>query len=143
MEKESRPGEKVYCNMQRREQRPNKQISKKCYTYGGSNLHVNECPASGKECRKCHKTRHFAAVCKSRPDGQHFAKSIKVQSNNLEHKHCGWSKRKDQTHRVQVLNRPRKVIPILAGKLFCHVNVHKKKTCCKVVNKWRKIAISR
>ena len=36
MEKESRPGEKVYSNMQRREQRPNKQISKKCYTFGGA-----------------------------------------------------------------------------------------------------------
>ena len=35
MEKESRPGEKVYSNMQVREQRPNKQTSKKCYTGGG------------------------------------------------------------------------------------------------------------
>ena len=61
--------------MQRREPRPNKRISKKCYTCEGSCLHVNECPASGKECRKCHKIGHFAVVCKSRPDGKHVTKS--------------------------------------------------------------------
>ena len=110
MEKESRPGEKVYSNMQRREQRPNKQISKKCYTCGGSYPQVNECPASGKECRKCYKIGRFAVVCKSRPDGKHVIKPTKIHGterrdhkvNNLEHKHCGCAKTgvKDQTYRA-------------------------------------------
>ena len=107
MEKESRPGEKVYSNMQRREQRPNKQISKKCYTCGGSYPHVNECPASGKECRKCHKIGHFAVVCKGRSDGKHVIKPTKIHGterrdhkvNNLEHKHCGCAKTGVKTER--------------------------------------------
>ena len=107
MEKESRPGEKVYSNMQRREQRPNKQRSKKCYTCGGSYPHVNECPALGKECRKCHKIGHFAVVCKSRPKGKHVIKPTKLHGterrdhkvNNLEHKHCGCAKKGVKTER--------------------------------------------
>ena len=93
--------------MQRREQRPNKQISKKCYTCGGSYPHVNECPASGKECPKCHKIGHFAVVCKSRPDGKHVIKPTKLHGtkrrdhkvNNLEQKHCGCAKTGDKTER--------------------------------------------
>ncbi|CAB4013125.1 PREDICTED: uncharacterized protein LOC100367779 [Paramuricea clavata] len=79
MEKKSTLEDKVYSNTQRRAQRPNKQISKKCYTCGGNYPHVNECPASGKECRNCHKMGHFAVVCKSRPDGKHLPKSTNLK----------------------------------------------------------------
>jgi hypothetical protein len=64
VEKKSTLEDKVYSNTQRRGQRPNKQISKKCYTCWGNYPHVNECPASAKECRKCHKMGHFAVVYK-------------------------------------------------------------------------------
>jgi hypothetical protein len=64
VEKKSTLEDKVYSNTQRRGQQPNKQISKKCYTCWGNYPHVNECPASVKECRKCHKMGHFAVVYK-------------------------------------------------------------------------------
>ena len=48
---------------------------------------MNECPASGKECRKCHKIGHFAVVCKSRPDGKHVTKATKIHgTERRDHK---------------------------------------------------------
>ena len=41
---------------------------KSCRNCGGNYPHNGTCPAKGKQCRKCLKNNHFAAVCRGRPE---------------------------------------------------------------------------
>jgi hypothetical protein len=40
-------------------------VKRTCGLYGGSYPHKHECPAKGRDCRKCGKSNHFAKVCRS------------------------------------------------------------------------------
>ena len=40
---------------------------KSCRNCDGNYPHKGACPAKGKQCRKCLKNNHFAAVCRGRP----------------------------------------------------------------------------
>ena len=41
---------------------------KSCRNCGGNYPHKGACPAKGKQCRKCLKNNHFAAVCRGQPE---------------------------------------------------------------------------
>ena len=42
----------------------NQMASKTCRNCGGAWPHAGQCPANGKQCRKCQKPNHFARVCR-------------------------------------------------------------------------------
>ncbi|XP_028414345.1 uncharacterized protein K02A2.6-like [Dendronephthya gigantea] len=47
-----------------------KTTSKTCHNCGGTYPHEGQCPAKGKECRKCQKLNHFARVCRGKMQRQ-------------------------------------------------------------------------
>ena len=65
IEKQRQPEEKFYSNRNYREL-PRKKQSQACFNCGGNYPHKRQCPATGKECRSCHKIGHFAKACKSK-----------------------------------------------------------------------------
>ena len=60
--------------------RADSQSKRQCYFCGGQYPHKNgDCPAKDKTCNACHKTGHFASVCRSKdkPHANRKPKSIK------------------------------------------------------------------
>lgn len=55
------------------------QKERKCFNCGGKYPHERECPAKGKECRKCGKLNHFSNSCK-RDQRKEDDRSNKVES---------------------------------------------------------------
>ena len=57
-----------------RSQSRGRDSSRSCYFCGGQYPHKGQCPASGQECRSCHKMGHFEHVCHSRRENPNTRK---------------------------------------------------------------------
>ena len=57
--------------------------NRKCCRCGGQYPHGQRgCPANGKECSKCHKSNHFARVCKTKVRNRKFATRTNMGKGN-------------------------------------------------------------